>query len=336
MAEADSVSASYLCCLVFPVIISANVNAAVPAAQASPARTLSGEELVRIGEIHDVQNHFPEALTYYEQALEAFRAHKQRKGEAVVRTKIGSILERQGRRKEAAAQLQQALALFSKYPDSPVYADALYASGRVSLWVGSREEAASLFEQAKERYRRAQNVRAFGSVTLRSALLKVSDTSPDEGFREMEQVLEAARMRRDQEQTLAALLSLGDGNFILDRMNTSRTYYEQSLALLTQLPEAAVEAGLRIRLAAVNVDAGREEQGIESGKRAVTLFQSLHDASGEAAAWALLALLHERLGHDAEADEAYRRSLAIYRQRALTVHAFHPASEAPSVPKESR
>lgn len=336
MAEADSVSASYLCCLVFPVIITASVNAAVPAAQAGPARTLSGEELVRIGEIHDVQNHFPEALTYYEQALEAFRARKQRKGEAVVCTKIGSILERQGRRQEAAAQLQQALGLFSKYPDSPVYADALYASGRVSLWVGSREQAASLFEQAKERYRRAQNVRALGSVTLRSALLKVSDASPDEGFHEMEQVLDAARLRGDQEQTVEALLSLGDGNLILDRTDAAGTYYEQSLALLRQRPGAALEAGLRIRLAAVSVAAGREGQGIESGKRAVTLFQSLSDVSGEAAAWALLASLHEGLGHDAEADEAYRRSLSIYRQRSLTVHAFRPTPEAPTVPKESR
>src|SRR6476620_3914907 len=133
-----------------------------PAAPASglpvSARTLSGDELVRIGEIHDVQNHYPEALTYYEQALETFRAQKQLKGEAIVLTKIGSIFERQGRRQEAALQLRQALALFSKSPDSPVYADALYASGRVSMWVGSREEAATLFERAKERYRRSHNV----------------------------------------------------------------------------------------------------------------------------------------------------------------------------------
>jgi hypothetical protein len=35
-----------------------------------PVRALSGDELLRIGDIHDVQNHFPEALTYYEQALQ--------------------------------------------------------------------------------------------------------------------------------------------------------------------------------------------------------------------------------------------------------------------------
>ena len=326
-------SASYLCCLAFSLMVPAVVSAAAPPAQVSSARTLSGEELVRIGEIHDVQNHFPEALTYYEQALDAFLAHKQRKGEAVVRTKIGSVLERQGRRKEAAGQLQQALALFPKYPDSPAYADALYASGRVSLWVASREEAASLFEHAKERYRRAQNVRALGAVMLHSGLLKVSDASAEEGFHEMEQVLDAARKRQDQEQTLAALLALGDGNLILERPESAAVYYDQSLGLINQRPQAAVEAGLRLRLAAVSGADGRQVLGIESAKRAVTLFQSMGDVSGEAASLALLASLQEGLGHGNEAEEAYRKSLTIYRQRPIMVHAFRPGPQAPTVPK---
>jgi tetratricopeptide (TPR) repeat protein len=334
--EADSVSKSYLCCLAFPFLVSIGLIGALPEAQVISARTLSGDELVRIGEIHDVQNHFPEALTYYEQALAAFRVHKQRKGEAVVLTKIASILERQGRRKEAATYLRQALALFSKQPDSPGYADALYASGRVSLWVGSHEEAATLFDQAKERYRRAQNAQALGSLMLQSGLLKVSDGSADEGFREMEQVLEAGRMRGDREQALAALLAIADGNWILDRTEAAATYYQQSLALLDQWPQSGVEASLRVRLAAVSGATGRQEQGIESGKRAVKLFQSLGDVSGEAASWALLASLHDDLGHGAEAEEAYQRALAIYRQRPLFVHAFRPAQEGPTVPKEFR
>src|SRR4029079_9524820 len=118
------------------------------------ARTLSGEELVRIGEIHDVQNHFPEALTYYDQALATFRAQKQRKGQAVALTKIASIFERQVRRQEAGRRVRQDVELFSRTSDAPVHADALFLSGRISLRLGDREEAAGLFERAKERYRR--------------------------------------------------------------------------------------------------------------------------------------------------------------------------------------
>ena len=290
------------------------------------ARTLSGEELLKIGEIHDVQNHFPEALTYYDQALVSFRTERRRKGEAVVLTKIASIFERQGRRQEAAVEVHQALTLFSKTTDSPVHADALFLSGRLSLWLGARKEAAALFEQAQERYRRSKNVQSLGLVTLQAGLLRISDGSPDEGLRQIQQVLDDARARRDQEQTLAAFVALGDANWILEWTGRAVTHYEQSIALLEQRPQPGIEAGLRIRLAALSHMMGREEQGIESAKRAITLSQSLRDVSGEAAAWALLGSLHEALGRGPEAEDAFRHALGIYRQQVMIVHAAQPTS----------
>ena len=304
--------------------------------QTGSARTLTGDELVRIGEIHDAQNHYPEALTYYGQALDAFVAQKQRKGEAIVLTKIASIFERQGRRQDAAVHLRRALALFPKTSDSLVYADALYASGRISLWVGSREEAAPRFEQAKEQYRRLHNERALGAVMLQSGLLKVSDGSSEGGLHEIQQVLDAAQARRDDEQTLAAFVALGDADWILERMQSAAAHYEQGLALLAQRPQASSEAALRIRLAALRGAAGRDEEGIEFAKRAVTLCQSLRDVSGEAASWALLASLDEALGKHAEADEALRRSLRLYGQRTVIVHAIGSGPSSASAPREFR
>ncbi|HEX6532613.1 MAG TPA: hypothetical protein VF019_08310 [Nitrospira sp.] len=300
-------------------------------------RTLSGEELLRIGEIHDVQNHFPEALTYYDQALASFRAHKQRKGEAVALTKIASIFERQDRRQEAAVEIRQALTLLSKTPDVPVHGDALFLSARLSLWLGTREEAAVLLEQAREQYRRSKNIQALGSVTLQAGLLKVSDGSPDEGLREIQQVLDDARARRDYEQTLAALVALGDANWILGQTDRAVIHYEESLGLLEQRPQATVEAGLRIRLAALSSVNGREEQGIDSAKRAVTLSQSLRDVSREAAAWTLLGSLHATLGHGLDAEDALQRALGIYRQQAVIVHAVRPTLPLPATsPRGSR
>ncbi|HET8721215.1 MAG TPA: tetratricopeptide repeat protein [Nitrospira sp.] len=312
-----------------------------PAASASTvpvsARTLSGHELLRIGEIHDVQNHFQEALTYYEKALDAFRLHKQRKDQAVVLTKIASIYERQGRRQEAAREIQQALTLFPKSPDASAHADALFLSGRVALWLGNRQEGAGRLQQAQERYRRSKNIQAAGSVTLQAGILKVTDGSPDEGIREIQQVVDDARSRRDDDQTLAGLVALGDANYVLDRPERARSHYEESIALLGQRPRAAIEARVRIRLAALSAAIGREEHGIDSAKRAVTLCQSLRDVSGEAAAWTLLGGLHEALGHGPDAEDAFRRSLAIYRQQTLSVHAVRQSSPpAPTVPKESR
>ena len=316
-----------LCCLLMAVMLLPTIAHSAPVSGLPvSARTLSGEELVRIGEIHDVQNHFPEALTYYDQALATFRAQKQRKGQAVALTKIASIFERQGRRQEAGVRVRQALELFSKTSDSPVHGDALFLSGRISLWLGDREEAAGLFERAKERYRRTQNVQALGAVRIQSGLLNVSEGSSHRGLVELQQVLDEARSRRDQDQTLAASVAIGDANWILDRTEVASAQYEQSVALLEQRPEVATEARLRIRLAALSSATRREEQGIESAKRAVTLYQSLRDVSGEAAAWALLASLHQALGHAPEGEEALRRALAIYRQQAVVVHPVRSAA----------
>jgi tetratricopeptide (TPR) repeat protein len=194
-----------------------------------------------------------------------------------------------------------------------------------------------LFEQAQERYRRSKNVQALGLVTLQAGLLKVTDESPDEGLRQIQQVLDDARARGDHDQTLAALVVLGDANWILDWTGRAVTHYEQSIALLAQRPQPGIEAGLRIRLAALSIMMGREEQGIESAKRAVTLSQSLRNVSGEAAAWTLLGSLHEALGRGPEAEDAFRHALGIYRQQVMIVHAVQPPSPpTPTSPRESQ
>jgi tetratricopeptide (TPR) repeat protein len=165
--------------------------------------------------------------------------------------------------------------------------------------------------------------------------LKVTNGLADEGLGEIQQALVDAGARRDDEQTFAALVALGDANWILDRTQVAATNYQQALTLLQERPHVANEAALRIRLAGLGSLTGREEQGVESAKRAVTLYQSLHDASREAAAWSVLASLHQTLGHASEAEEALNRALAIYRQQAVTVHAGF-GSPSKASPRESR
>jgi len=291
----------------------------------SSARTLKGDELLRIGEIHDVQNHFAEALTYYERARESFRATKQRQGEATALTKIGSIFERQGWREHAAEQLRDALALFSKAPASPAHGDALLTLGKVSAWLGSREEAGRLFERAMDRYSRSRNVQGVVLARIQLGLLRISDGLTEEGLLFLEQALKEARNRQDNDQALAALLALGDARWIMDEPDAAKQYYEGALALVEQRPQAGMEAVVRYRMSVIYGAIGQQEKGIGLAKRAVTLYQSSRDSSGEAASWALLASLYEALGQHQEADEAGQRALAIFRQRHVVVHAAGPS-----------
>jgi len=238
--------------------------------QVSSARTLKGDELFRIGEIHDVQNHFSEALMYYGQARESFRATKQRQGEATALTRIGSIFERQGRREAAAEQLRDALVIFSKVPAGPAHGDALLTLGKVSAWLGSREEAGRLFERAVDRYSRSRNVQGVALARIQLGLLRTTDGLTQEGLQILEEALQAAHNRQDNDQTLAALVALDDARLIMDEPDAAKQYYEQALALVEQRPQAGMEAALRYRLSAVYGAIGQQEKGIGSAKRAVT------------------------------------------------------------------
>jgi tetratricopeptide (TPR) repeat protein len=297
----------------------------------SSARKLNGDELLRIGEIHDVQNHFPEALMYYEQAVETFRATKQRQGQATALTRIGSIFERQGRREAAAIRLRDALSLFSKVPNSPAHADALLTLGRVSAWLGSREEASQFFEQAMDRYRRSHNVQGLGLARMQLGLMRISDGQNREGLQLLQQAFDDAQSRHDRGQMVTASLALGDARWIMDDPQAAGIHYEQSLEMVEQQPQASMEAGLRYRLSAIYGMTGQQEKGTEFSRRAVTLYQSLRDPSGEAASWSLLASLQQALGQNQQAEESGQRALAIYRQRQFAVHAVRSSADAPAL-----
>jgi len=296
----------------------------------SSARQLNGDELLRIGEIHDVQNHFPEALTYYEQALDFFRTSKQRRGEALALTKIGLILERQGRREAAAARLMEAVSLFSKFPNQPVHTDALLALGRVSAWLGDREEAGRLFERAMQRSGQSRNPSGACQAMIQLGLLHISDGRADEGEKVLQQALEDAQRRHDEERTLAALLALGDARWILDQPEAARSYYQKALPLAEKGLHTRLEADLERRLAYVHESMGQPEHGIVSAKRALTLYQSLHDSAGEAVTLAVIASLYRMAGEESQSEEAVQRALLIHRHHQFMVHGGH------STPRISR
>jgi tetratricopeptide (TPR) repeat protein len=285
------------------------------------AKHLNGRELLRIAEIHDVQNHYQEALTYYELALESFRSGKQRRDEAVALFKIGLLHERQGVTGSAGSRLREALALFSRFPDHPAHADALLALGRVSAWLGAREEAARFFSEARDRYKKAKNAGGVGSAMTQLGLLWISDEKVEEGIALLEQALQAAHDRQDDGQVLAIRVALGDGRSIIGQPDAALASYEAALALARKRSQARLEADLLRRQAHAYEAARQPDKGIEAATRAVTLYQVLRDQAGEAASWSLLASLLRAAGEDDRAEEAVQRALLLYRHRQLTVHA---------------
>jgi tetratricopeptide (TPR) repeat protein len=281
---------------------------------------LSGQELLRIGEIHEHQQHFLETLTYYELALSKFRETKQTRGAATALVRIARVRERQGKPEEAYRSLQEALPILARSPDHVAHAEALLAMGRVAGRLGRADEARDSLDKAVSLFAKAKDFRGRNETLVQLGLLRVGDGSADAGLAALEQAYQDAKTRRDVDQQLAALLALGDAHLLLERATEARTYYAEGLQLAEREHQVPFEARLRLRLAEIESAEGRLIESIALGKRALLLSQTLRDQVTEAAAWSLLADLYRKTEQDNEAEEADKRAGAIYRAREIFVH----------------
>ena len=294
---------------------------APPSAATAPSTaTLSGQELLRIGEIHDHQQHFLETLTYYHLALSRFREKKQPRGAATALVKIARVYERQGKVHEAYSSLEEALPILARSPDRTAHAVALLAMGRVAGRLGQQNEARDSLSQAIVLFTRANDARGKNEALVQLGLLQVGDGSAEAGMASLQQAYGDAKTRHDVEQQLTALLSLGDAQGLLDRTTEARANYADGLQLAEEEHHVPLEAKLRFRLAQLDSAEGQLNEGIILGKRALLLSQTLRDNVTEAAVWSLLADLYRKTERESEAEEADKRALAIYRAREIFVH----------------
>jgi tetratricopeptide (TPR) repeat protein len=288
--------------------------------QVSSNSTLTGDELLRIGEIHDHQFHFRETLTYYELALSTFREKKQTRGIATALVKIARVYERQGRIHEAHTAVQEAVSLLTKSSDRLSYAQALSVMGRISARLGHQEEARASLTQATSLFNRLNDRRGWNEASIQLGLLQVSDNFPEQGLSLLQQAREDAHAREDHSQHLAALMALGTAHWLLDHPHEARRFYEAGLRLAEMERNMPVEAALQLRLAYFEGEDGQVSEGIESAKHAIFLSQTLHDTEIEAASTSLLADLYRKMGLMTEAEESEQRALSMYRHRQIHVH----------------
>ncbi|MET0514748.1 MAG: tetratricopeptide repeat protein [Nitrospiraceae bacterium] len=286
----------------------------------SSDRTLTGEELLRIGDTHNYQHHFPETLTYYQLALATFREKKHARGMATALTKIAQVYERQDKFQDAYIALREAVPISARSSDRIVHAQALLVMGRVSARLGHLEDGRASLSQAASLFDRAKERRGWNDATVQLGLLQIDDGLNEQGLSLLQQAWQDARTRQDRDQELPAVVALGTAHWLLGQTTDARRYYEDGLYLAGQEQNMIVEAALRLRLAHLYGEDGRLTEGIESGKHALVLSQTMRFPATEAAAWSLLGDLYQKMGRSDEADESNQRALSIYRYRQTIVH----------------
>ncbi len=280
---------------------------------ASSPRMLDGDELLRIGDIHEVQNHLQEAMPYYQRALTAFRVTKNRRGEATSLMRIGAIQERQGQTRAAMASVTGAVAILKTLPDKGAYARSLLRLGRLSDILGDRVAAERSYEQALALLRQAHDSQAWTEGATLLGNLRIDDGRIEQGLALLDEALAEARRRQDLGQESNALLIIAGAHVRQERLDEARRLYEQALRLAEQQRDQRAEVGIRVALARLDAVLGFHQDGILMAKKALALYQALRDRLQEADTLALLGNLHQTQGDLAGAAEHHERALALYR-----------------------
>ncbi len=293
---------------------------AEPTTSAASPNTLSGHELLRIGTIHDQQEHFPESLTYYNLALSKFREKGQPQGIATTLMKIARIDERQGHLQQAHTSLKEAVSLFAKASDRSAHAESLLAIGRVSAQLGLSDESRDALTQAAALFTRVRNARGWNDTMVQLGLLQIAQGENSAGLTTLQQASEEARTRRHVDQQFTATVALGDAHWLLGHTSDAHSAYLDALSLAEAEHHLPFEGMMQLRLARLDGDQASLKDRVAQGKRALQIAQAVHDTAAEAEAWSLLADLYGQLGQATESQDADTHALAIYRNRELSVH----------------
>lgn len=293
---------------------------AEPVTAAASPNTLSGHDLLRIGTIHDQQEHFPESLTYYNLALSRFREKRQPQGIATTLVKIARVNERQGRLQQAYTALKEAVSLFAKASDRSAHAESLLAIGRVSAQLGLPDESRDALTRAAGLFTRVRNARGWNDTMVQLGLLQIAEEESSSGLTTLQQAAEEARTRRHADQQFTATVALGDAHWQLGRTADARAAYLDALSLAEAEHHLPFEGMMQLRLARLDADKTSLNDRVARGKRALVIAQTTRDTAAEAEAWSLLADLYGQLGQVTESQDAETHALAIYRKRELSVH----------------
>jgi len=287
-------------------------------------RALDGNELIRIGDLHEVQGHLLEAMPYYRRALSIFRMRKDRRGEATALVQIGRIQERQERYAEAYASLHDSMPLLTAMEAVP-RAKSFMTLGHIAEALGKAAEAQQAYEQAKTLFQQAHDRPGFAESLIRLGRLLIEQEHSKDGRAILKTALKDAGERGDHAQEVMVMRLLGNSHLHDGERGEARAFYEEGLKLAEVQQDAKAEAEFRVRLAWLYATAGQSAEGAQAAWRALALYQSLKDRSQEADIWSLLGHLHQQEGNVTLALEYHERALSLYR--ALR----DPAREAASL-----
>ncbi|MEG4078560.1 CHAT domain-containing tetratricopeptide repeat protein [Microcoleus sp. Pol8_D6] len=282
-------------------------------AQAIDARFIEADRLIQQGLQQYQTGQFPAVLNSWQQALQIYRAIKNRQGEGVALGNLGAVYINLGDYAKGIEYTQQSLAIVREIKDRQGEGRVLgflgAAYGALSNYAKTIEYAqqslaiaGSLKDRYGEGFALSNLVRAYRSLGNYVKAIKYS-----------QQWLAIARSIKDRKGEGNALGNLGKAYSSLGNYAKAIEYAQQSLAIARSIKDRQGEGEALGNLGNAYSSLGNYAKAIEYTQQWLAIARSIKDRKGEAGALGNLGGTYHSLGNSAKAIEYLQQSLAIAR-----------------------
>jgi len=243
-------------------------------AQTTDAREAEADRLMKQGIQQYRTSQFQAALNSLQQALEIYRAIKNRQGEGLALGILGAIYGSVGNHAKAIEYSQQYLAIAREIKDRQEEYVALRNLGSAYSYLGNYAKAIEYLQQ----------------------------------------YLAIAREIKDRQGEGNALGNLGDLYFSLGNSAKTIEYSQQSLAIAREIKDRLVEGLALENLGAAYLDLGNSAKTIEYSQQSLAIAREIKNRDGEGTALRNLGGAYLYLGNYAKTIEYLQQSLGIARE----------------------
>ncbi|MEG4280130.1 tetratricopeptide repeat protein [Microcoleus sp. MON1_C1] len=291
------------------------VHSPLPAAaQTTDARQAEGDRLMQQGMQQYQTDQFPAALNSWQQALQIYRALKNRQRQGLALGFLGGAYLKLGNSAKAIEYSQQQLAIAREIQDRQQEGLALGLLGAIYGSVGNDAKAIEYLQQQLAIAREIQDRRSEGSALV---LLGASYSSLGNDAKAIEytqQHLAIAREIRDRRSEGRALGLLGASYRSLGNWAKAIEYSQQQLAIAREIQDRQGEGAALGLLGSSYHSLGNSAKAIEYTQQQLAIAREIKDRQQEGLALSVLGDTYRSLGDFAQAIEYAQQQLAIARE----------------------
>jgi CHAT domain-containing protein len=283
-------------------------------AQTTDAREAEADRLWQQG-IHQYQTgQFPAALNSLQQALQIYRALKNRQGEGRALNSLGIANHSLGNYAKVIEYWQQSLAIEREIKNRRGEGLALGNLGVAYIDLGNYAKAIEYTQQrlaiAREIKDRLGEGKALGNLGL--AYLNLGNYAKAIEYAQLS--LAIAREVNDRKAEVNALANLGMAYRLLGNYAKAIEYAQLSLAIAREIKHRLGEVNALANLGIAYEFLGNYAKTMDYAQQSLAIAREIKDRKGEGGVLANLGITYRLLGNSAKAIEYAQLSLAIFRE----------------------